>query len=284
MIPLAKRNLKIFFRDRASVFFSLLSVLIVIGLYMLFLGDVMQREMSDFPGARYMMDSWIMAGVLAVGSLTTTLGAFGRIVEDRENKIIKDFLASPMRRFSQVGGYILGAMGIGVIMSVLSLAFAEVYILGNGGSALSPEALLKTFGLILLSVVANGAMGFFLVSLIKSQNAFATLSTIIGTFSGFLAGIYMPIGNLPPFIQSVVKVVPVAHAGVLFRQVMMEDAMRQAFQSAPAETVMEIKRSLGIVFQYGGADASPWVSVAVLATTTVAFFGLSIVALSRKAK
>jgi multidrug/hemolysin transport system permease protein len=34
------RNLKVFFRDKSSVFFSLLSAIIIIGLYVLFLGDV----------------------------------------------------------------------------------------------------------------------------------------------------------------------------------------------------------------------------------------------------
>ena len=33
MILFAKRNLKVYFRDKGSVFFSILSVLIVIGLY-----------------------------------------------------------------------------------------------------------------------------------------------------------------------------------------------------------------------------------------------------------
>ncbi len=38
MIGMAKRNLKLFFRDKSAVFFSLLAVFIIIGLYALFLG------------------------------------------------------------------------------------------------------------------------------------------------------------------------------------------------------------------------------------------------------
>ncbi len=40
-----KRNLKVFFRDRAAVLFSLLAVFIIIGLYALFLGDVWMSEL-----------------------------------------------------------------------------------------------------------------------------------------------------------------------------------------------------------------------------------------------
>ena len=45
-----KRNLRLFFRDKMSVFFSLLSVFIIIGLYVLFLGDMMTGNMGGLGG------------------------------------------------------------------------------------------------------------------------------------------------------------------------------------------------------------------------------------------
>lgn len=53
MIGFAKRNLKLFFRDKSAVFFSLLAVFIIIGLYALFLGDVWTGGMegvAEVPG------------------------------------------------------------------------------------------------------------------------------------------------------------------------------------------------------------------------------------------
>ena len=83
MIAFAKRNLKVFFRDRASVFFSLLAVFIVLGLYAAFLRSTLTRGLEHIPGAEFLMDSWTMAGLLAVTSLTTTLGAAGVLVDDK---------------------------------------------------------------------------------------------------------------------------------------------------------------------------------------------------------
>jgi multidrug/hemolysin transport system permease protein len=119
MNRLIGRNLKIFFRDRASVFFSLLSSLIIIGLFVLFLGDVWSSDLGDVPNAREIMDNWIMAGLLAVTSLTTTMGAFWDNDRDRERKIIKDFYSSPLSRGSIVRGYIISAFVIGVIMTMI---------------------------------------------------------------------------------------------------------------------------------------------------------------------
>ena len=40
LLSLARRNLKVFLKDKANVFFSLLAPLIVLALYALFLGRV----------------------------------------------------------------------------------------------------------------------------------------------------------------------------------------------------------------------------------------------------
>src|SRR4030067_1637252 len=99
IVNLIKRNLKLFFRDRASVFFSFLAVFIIIGLYVLFLGNMMVEGFGEVLGddARFSVDSWIMAGILSVVSITTTLGAFGIMVDDKTKNILKDFLSSPFK-------------------------------------------------------------------------------------------------------------------------------------------------------------------------------------------
>ena len=164
MISFGVRNLKVFFKDKASVFFSLMAVFIIIGLYALFLGDVWTSDMKDIPGARALMDNWIMAGLLAVTTVTTTMGAFGIMVTDKEKKIIKDFTASPVSRRDIVGGYIFGALIIGIIMSVLSFILAELYIVGSGGALPGVLDIFKILGLIVLCTLCNTSMILFMVS------------------------------------------------------------------------------------------------------------------------
>ncbi|MDF2686761.1 MAG: hypothetical protein K0S55_1944, partial [Clostridia bacterium] len=41
MITIAIRNLKLFFRDKSGVVMSFLAVFVILGLYVLFLGDIM---------------------------------------------------------------------------------------------------------------------------------------------------------------------------------------------------------------------------------------------------
>jgi len=284
IINLIKRNLKLFFRDRTSVFFSLLAIFIIIGLYVLFLGNMMANGMKDLLGnnARFIIDSWVMAGILSVTSITTTMGALGTMVEDKTKKILKDFLSAPLKRSQLASGYIVSSFIIGVIMSIASFVVAEIYILANGGSLLGLMSLLKLFGVMLLSVFASSSMVFFIVTFFRSSNAYATASTVIGTLIGFLTGIYIPIGSLPSGIQTVIKVFPISHAASLFRQIMMEKPMSEVFTNVPAQALSDFKQTMGVVFFFGDKELSPFINILVLIVTGVVFLFLTVLTLSFK--
>ncbi len=284
IINLVKRNLKLFFRDKTSVFFSLLAVFIIIGLYVLFLGNMMVQSFKELLGdnARFTIDSWIMAGILSVTSITTTMGAFGTMVEDKTKKISKDFSSAPLKRSQLAAGYIISSFIIGVIMSIAALILAEIYILAGGGKLLGLIPLLKLFGIMLLTVFTSSAMIFFIVSFFKSINAFATASTIIGTLIGFLTGIYIPIGSLPSAVQTAIKIFPISHAGALFRQIMMAEPMSITFKNVPAQAVASFKETMGVVFYAGGKELSPLVNILVLVATGIVFSVLAVIRISIK--
>jgi len=284
MIAIARRNIRIFFRDKTSVFFSLLAVFIIIGLYVLFLGDTITQGMEEIPQARFLIDSWIMAGILAVTPVTTTMGAFGIMVEDKAGKRLKDFLASPLKRSDLVGGYIISSLAIGIIMSVITLILAEIYIVASGGDILSFANMLKVFVFILLTVFSGSSLVLLIVSFFKSLNAFATASTIIGTLIGFLTGIYIPIGQLPSGVQLIVKIFPISHAGALFRQTMMEQAMGISFANAPPGVINSFNSQMGINFWVGNTMITPGLSILVLLGTAIIFYLLAIINVSRKSK
>lgn len=276
MIIFAKRNLKIFFRDRSAVFFSLLSVFIIIGLYVFFLGDVWSKSMSEMEGVRFLMDSWIMAGILAITSFTTTMGSLGALVEDKSNKIIKDFASSPIRASSISGGYILSSFVIGIIMSIVALILAQIYIVSSGGTLIGLFSLVKILGIIILTTITNISMVFFLVSFFNSNSAFTTASTIVGTLIGFLTGIYLPVGQLPSSVGLIIKLFPVSHGAALFRQVMMEVPLKETFAGAPIESVQAFEELMGVRFVINGVVITPLMSIAFLIITAVIFYIISI--------
>lgn len=95
-------------------------------------------------------------------------------------------------------------------------------------------AMLKMIGLILLTVLTSSAMVYFLTSFFRSQNA-ATASTILGTIIGFLAGVYVPIGQFSDSVQTVIKLFPMTYSASLMRQVMMAEPLKISFAGVPVE-------------------------------------------------
>ena len=291
MILFAKRNLKLFFRDKSAVFFSLLAVLIVMGLYAFFLGDQLVSGFDDIDGvkikgAKFLMDSWLIAGILAVTSISTTLGAVGVIVDDKVKKIDKDFRCSPVSRSSLAGGYIISSFVIGVIMSIIAFAVGEIYIVVSGGEILPLNSILKVLGMILLTVLAGSSIMFFVVSFFNSNNAFATASTVIGTLIGFITGIYLPVGSMPDGVAMVVKIFPISHAASVFRKIFMEVPFEKSFDGVPDiisnSAIPAIKEEFGVDFKIGSWEVSTFDSILILIATSILFYILGIAVISRK--
>lgn len=284
MWAMTKRNLKVFFRDKSAVFYSLLAVIIVIALYAVFLGDTITSGMEEIKGVEFLMNSWIISGILAVISMTSTLGALGVMVEDKAKKIGKDFTVSPIKRSSLAGGYVLSTYCVGVIMSLLALVIGEIYIVASGGEMLTMQNMIKVIGGILLSVLCSSSIMFFITSFFKSQNAFATASTIVGTLIGFLTGVYIPIGTLPDAVGGIIKVFPVSYSASYFRTVMMERPMAVSFDGAPASVVSDFNKELGVYFQFGDFETTTATCVIVMVVTAAVFYLLSLLIVSKKQK
>ncbi|MFH1512380.1 MAG: ABC transporter permease [Bacillota bacterium] len=282
MIAFTRRNLKVFFRDKAAVFFSLLASLIIIGLYALFLGNNMASYIRELPNARLLVDRWLVAGLVSITSITTAMGAFGVMVEDKTKQIVKDFFTSPIRRWKLMGGYIFSAFIIGYIMSVITLLVSQLYILAQGGSMISLAAYGKTLLILLLAGFCNTTMVFFFAAFFSTETAFSTAATVLGTLIGFVTGIYIPIGVLPESVQWVIKLFPASHAVVLMRQILTEAVIAPYKATIPAAALTEMNRSMGIEYYIGQNPLPGYVSLLILAGVGVLFFLLSLIHIMRK--
>lgn len=276
MLAFTKRCILLYVRDKTAVFFSLFAVLILIVLYIVFLGDLTSEMIPDFPEKDALLATWFIAGILAVTSLTTTLGSFGIFVEDRANQTILDFYASPISRAKLVSGYILNALIVGLFMCLITLMASFLYLLIFENITITVNQIIPMIGIIFLSVLTSASMILFLVSFLHTSNAFAAASMVIGTLIGFLAGIYIPIGNFPDYIQTIIKIFPISHAAALFRQILMEDAMASAFTNAPANVVTTFQFDMGVRYDFNSEAISNIVSIGYLVLTTIIFFGLAL--------
>jgi multidrug/hemolysin transport system permease protein len=265
---LIKRNILLFFRDKTNVFFSLLAVFIIIGLYVLFLGDLMEQSLQqqidfDSDSIKVIMASITLAGMVAVTSVTGCLGAIGISIADKETAA-KDFFTSPVSRNKITSGYMLGSAAVGFIMTLVALVLCLLYIVSKGGAMPGFEDCLRLLFTAVLSVLCGNAFVFFLSVFVKSQSAFASLSTVIGTLIGFMMGIYIPIGQLPTAVQWVIKCFPMTHAASMFKMTLADKELAVLFEYTQPEALIGFRETFGIVFHYGDYVSGFWFSAGVL--------------------
>ena len=257
MLILTTRVIKLFFRDRIAVFFSLLSSFIIIVLYIIFLGHTYTSSISQIQDTSQLMNQWVMAGILASSSVSTTISTFSIMVDDRIKAVEKDFLASPIHRNKIMLSYYVAGLLVGYVLSLLTFLFAQIYILLNGGTWFHFSTIIKIILVLVVIVVMNGSMMFCMTSFFKSHHAFSTAMTLIGTLIGFMTGIYIPIGSLPVSLQWVIKLFPTSHGAVLLRQIMMETSLVETFQNIPHLLLEHFEESFGIVYSFGQMKLTP---------------------------
>jgi len=278
--------LLLFFRDRLNVFFSLFATLIILMLYVMFLGDIMEQNLQQALGfwddqIRVAMASLTMAGMVAVTSVTSCIGALGISVADKENSE-RDFLTSPIPRWKITLGYVTGAGMVGLIMTSLALVFVLVYVTIIGGSLPSGANIGKLVLTVVLSALCGNAMMFFATLFINTRNAFSGFSSVVSSLIGFIMGIFIPVGVLPGTVQWVVRIFPMSHAAAMFRQVLADEKLTDMFTSAPDGYLQNFRVLYGLVYEYGGFTSSFWFSAAVLAGFTMLFLTLSVLVMRNK--
>ena len=266
ILVLMKRNMMLFFKDKTAVFFSFMAVFIVLFLYVCFLGDMMieplKAQFTDT--AREISDTWIMAGTLGIVSLTSSLSVLGIVIHDKSHRIIDDFRISPISKVQLSLSYILSTIMITFIISLVTLLIAQIYIMAYGGRLMSMYIFLNVIGVMLLSIFSCTTMLYFLMSFFESDTSFSNVTTIIGTLSGFLMGIYVPIGSLPKFLQTIIAFFPPSHAAALFREVMMKDVLNASIPASQHQSLLKFKEQFGLLFTYGDYQTTPFINCMVL--------------------
>lgn len=207
ILSLTKRNMTVFLRDKTGVFFSLLSPLLVLLLFILFLGDlqidsvkgaleangVLNLFNANFPKA--VAYNWLVAGVLGVSCITVSFSCLSVIISDREKGIENDFKASPISNVKVYISYILGVF-LSTLLIMLIVSFAGLIFLAIGGYLnMKFSDYLILYGSIILGSFNAALFAYALTSFIKTTGAHGAFTGLICAVSGFLIGAYMPLSS-----------------------------------------------------------------------------------------
>ena len=285
MLELISRNRKVYTRDRLAFFMSFLSVIILILVYQVFLGqiqiDAIKEALNSDTASTdtiQMVNYWLISGLTTIISMTSTLGAFGVMVSDREKKLSEDFKVSPVSNFKIELSYAVFAILFGIIMTMFSCIFAIGMF--NGFSSLldfSTMDYLSILGVVSMGTVLAATIILPILAFIRTSSAFTTLSTIVGTFIGFISGVYLSIGSVGESLQQVMSWFPLTQVNALLKQILMKDAISKVFDHAPSTVITNYKESYGIILQNAsGEHLSNHFMLAYLSIVIVVLLGVDL--------
>ena len=291
------RNLKLYLRDKGAVFFSLLSMIIIIGLMTFFLGDMsvngITSVLQSFPDRDVTMDatnalltvlSWTSAGILSINAVTVTLASYSIMIKDRVEGKLGSIYTAPISRITIAASYVASAWACSMFMCTLTLIFAEGICCAKGMTAFDLPTQLKLLGLIAVNSFTFSAIMYVLALLSKTVGAWSGIGTVIGTLVGFLGAIYVPIGSLSGTIVAIIKCTPIIYGTALFRSIMTDSIVEQTFAGLPPEVAEEFRKSMGIDLYIGSHAVTPAEELCLLLISGMIFLSLGIVILKYSKK
>lgn len=281
ILALTHRNLRLFLRDKALVFFSFLSVMIVLGLYVFFLADIQVNNIrstvgQDIPEIGALVYGWMLPGIIAIATVTLSLGNMGRLVDDAQTNALDDFMVSPVKRSQLILSYVFSTILTTLVISLLMFALSFVLIKLKGGDFLDLSQSLEALGIIVLLVISSSLLSLLIASFVKSQNTYGVVNSIVGTFIGFVTGAYMPMGIMPKLVQNLFNSLPVSQGASLLRQIYLRHTMAKVFQGAPEAVLLDYRYFQGIDLKIGETILSPAFMFMSIFISILLLFGLNL--------
>ena len=297
---LIKRNTTLFFKDKGLFFTSLITPVILLVLYVSFLGNVYSdslkqildvlpekvtlpdKLMSGFSGAQ------LVSSILSVSAVTVAFCSNMLMVQDKANKTILDFNVSPVKPSVMALAYYIAALISTVTVCLVATVICLGYVALTGWYLTVLDVVLLVADVIILcffGVAISSVVNFFL----SSQGQISAVGSMVSSMYGFISGAYMPLSQFSEGLRAVIMFLPGTYGTSLVRN----HAMRGVFEEMgslglPEEFLEEIKDGFDCNLYFFDCKVDMAVMYAVILGSVAALVGvyvlLNVIRGKKKAK
>lgn len=234
LFSLTGRNMKIFFKDKAMFFTSLITPAILLVLYSTFLAKVYNDAfIASVPKGMILPDKLVKGAVggqlvsslLAVSCVTVTFCSNMLMVQDKVTGAFRDLTISPLKKSTLSVSYYIGAFITTLIVCLVAAGLGLIYVASVGWYMSVSDVLLMILDVFLL-VMFGTALSSIINSFLSTQGQISAVGTIVSSGYGFICGAYMPISQFGTGLQKILMFLPGTYGTSLIRN----HAMRGAFE------------------------------------------------------
>ncbi len=251
---LIKRNIKLYFKDKALFFTSLITPMILLVLYGTFLGKVYEDsfrgalDSAGFSTSDKLINGCVAAqlisSLLAVICVTVAFTSNMLMVQDKITGARRDLIMTSVKSRTLAISYFVSNLLSTLIICGIATAVGYIYMYVSGWYMTFADVMLLLLDVILLSLfgaVLSSIINFFL----SSSGQMSAVGTIISAGYGFICGAYMPISQFSEGLQKVISFLPCTYATSLLRNHAMRGVFEEMKDSGfPKEVVEAVKDSV----------------------------------------
>lgn len=283
---LIKRNIKLYFRDKGMFFSSLITPIILLILFVTFLGSIYRDSFASALNAAginadaVLIDGCVggqlISSLLAVTCITVAFCSNLIMIKDKTSGARRDLTVSPLRLSTLGFSYYLAALISTLIINLTAAAVSLAYLAFVGWYLSAADVLLLILDVFLLTMFGtalSSCVNFFL----SSDGQASAVGTIVSAGYGFICGAYMPVSNFSPVLQKILSFLPGTYGTVLLRNHAMRGAFRQMTKDGiPQEIIEKICDSVDCNLYFFGEKVSVSAMYMVLCASILLFIGIYI--------
>lgn len=283
---LIKRNIKLYFRDKGMFFSSLITPIILLILFVTFLGSIYRDSFaSALSAAGINADAALIDGcvggqlissLLAVTCITVAFCSNLIMIKDKTSGARRDLTVSPLHLSTLGFSYYLASLISTLIINLTAAAVSLAYLAFVGWYLSAADVLLLILDVFLLTMFGtalSSCVNFFL----SSDGQASAVGTIVSAGYGFICGAYMPVSNFSPVLQKILSFLPGTYGTVLLRNHAMRGAFRQMTKDGiPQEVIEKICDSVDCNLYFFGEKVSVSAMYMVLCASILLFIGVYI--------
>jgi len=257
------RNVKLFFKDKGMFFTSLVTPMILLVLYVTFLGKAYTDSFnSAMPEGLQIADDLIAAtvggelisSILAVCCVTVAFCSNLLMVQDKVSGARNDLMIAPVKRSVLALGYYIATVFSTLIVCIAAFGAGLLYVHSVGWYMSAADIAWILLDIVLL-VLFGTALSSIINVFLSTQGQISAVGTIISAGYGFICGAYMPISNFGTGLQKVLSFLPGTYGTSLLRN----HAMRGVFEQMradgfPEEVVEGIMKSVDCKLYFFGNE------------------------------
>ncbi len=283
LVALIKRNCKLFFKDKGMFFTSMVTPMILLILYVTFLGNVYRDSFADaLPEGVTVADEVInglvggelFSSLLAVCCVTVAFCSNMLMVQDKVSGAGNDLMIAPVRPSILALGYYIASFFSTMIICLAAAAAGFLYLLNAGWYLRISDVfciLADVFLLVMFGTVLSSIVNFFL----SSQGQISAVGTVISAGYGFICGAYMPISNFGEGLQKVLSFLPGTYGTSLIRNHSMQGVFHEMADTGfPAEVIEGIRDSVDCNLYFYGDKVGLSAMYLILGITVIVLLGV----------